>query len=141
MITTGSKLKYNNKLAIADFYFIHTTNTTKTLSSTNTVSFIRNNTETLLHINLQSAQHNPRFLIIKSVIATHRAGFVKKVVPFAQLKFRVVLQRGIVVEQMGCSAKSKPPLYLPVIKANDAVYYFIDPNPFTLALVIDNWPL
>ena len=123
---------------IADFYFKRTTNTTKTLSSTNTISFIGNNTETLLHIDLQSTQHNPRFLSINSLIAAHRAGFVEKAASFAQLKFRDVIQRGIVVEQMGRSAKSKSPLYLPAINANDAVYYFPEPNPFTLALVVDN---
>ena len=126
---------------IADFYFTRTTNTTKTLSPTNTVSFIRNNTETFLHINQQSAQHNLRFLTIKSVIADHRAGFVGKAASFVQSKFRDVLQRGVVVEQMGRSARSKPPPYLPVINSNDAVYYFPEPNPFTLALVVDNWPL
>ncbi len=126
--------------SIADFNSNTTTNTTKTLSSTNTISFIGNNTETLLHIDLQSTQHNPRFLIVISAIALHLTGFVEKAVPFAQSKFRDVLQRGVVVEQMDRSAKSKPPLYLPVIKANEAAYYFLDPNPFILALVIDNCP-
>ncbi len=111
-------------LHIADFNSNTTTNTTKTLSSTNTVSLTGNNTEALLHIDLESAQHNLRFLIVISAIALHLTGFVEKVVPFAQSKFRVVLQRGIVVEQMDRSAKSKSPLYLPVINANDAVYYF-----------------
>ena len=135
VILQGEHNTYN---LIADFYFTRTTNTTKTLSPTNTVSYTGNKTETLLHIDLESPHHNPHFLTINSAIALRQTGFVGKAVPFVQLKFRVVLQRGIVVEQMGRSARSKPPLYLPVINANDAVYYFPEPNPFTLALVVDN---